>query len=236
MKIDILYEDDDILVVNKPAGLKVHGDGRSDDSTLVDWILKKYPALKDVGEPALLPDGRVILRPGIVHRIDAETSGVLVVAKTQEMYEHLKKQFQARTIKKHYNAFVYGIPKGLRGVINRPIGKSKRDPRLRSAQRGARGVMRDAITQYRVAQTGKGISYLDVFPRTGRTHQIRVHMKAINHPVVHDRLYAPANLPALGFERLALHARALTIRDMKGAEQKFEAPLPKDFESALAAL
>ncbi|MEK7579189.1 MAG: RluA family pseudouridine synthase [Patescibacteria group bacterium] len=236
MQIEILYEDDNLLAINKPSGLKVHGDGRTSDETLADWVLEKYPALKDVGEPGVLSDGRAIARPGIVHRIDAETSGVLVLVKNQETFLHLKNQFQTRAIKKHYNTFVYGVPKGVRAVINRPIGKSRRDPRLWSAQRGARGVLREAITQYRVAKTGTAHAYLDVFPRTGRTHQIRVHMKAINHPIVCDRLYAPVHEPALGFTRLALHATAITMIDITGREHKFEAPLPADFQNALKNL
>ena len=232
MKIPILYEDENTLVINKPAGIMVHDDGRSVDASLSEWILEHYPDLAEVGEPTLLPDGTSIERPGIVHRIDKDTSGVLIIAKTQEAFADLKAQFAERQISKQYATFVYGVVKDDYDVINRPIGKSKKDPRMWSAQRGARGKMRDAITEYRVRARGKDHTYLEVRPKTGRTHQIRVHMKAINHPVVCDALYAPKMPPALGFTRLALHAQSITFTDLSGKSITVEAPLPPDFVKA----
>ena len=228
-EISVLYEDSHLLAVNKPSGLMVHGDARTSEPTLTDWLLEKYPKIASVGEPMTLQDGTKIERPGIVHRLDKETSGVLLVAKTPEAFAHLKKQFQDRKTSKTYHAFVYGVVKEDRGVINRPIGKSKNDPRLWSAQRGARGTMRDAVTEYRVLRRGTDASYLEIFPKTGRTHQIRVHLKAVNHPVVCDRLYAPKREPLLGFNRLALHALRLSFTDVDGTERTVEAPLPEDF-------
>lgn len=246
MHIPILYEDDDVLVINKPAGLMVHGDGRSSEKTLADWVLEHYPQLADVGEPGVLSDGRHIPRPGIVHRIDKDTSGVLVIAKTQESFMHLKGAFQNRAVQKQYAAFVYGLLKDDYDVINRPIGKNKKDPRMWSAQRGARGQMRDAVTEYRVrgrlpadasaGDGGTGFTYIEVRPKTGRTHQIRVHMKAINHPIVCDSLYAPKMPPALGFSRLALHAEKISFTSVSGKEIAAEAPLPEDFKRAEKAL
>lgn len=235
MHIPILYEDNDVLVINKPSGLMVHADGRSTDATLVDWILNTYPTLITVGEPGILHDGKEAPRPGIVHRIDKDTSGVLIIAKTPESFAFLKESFKNREVKKQYAAFVYGSVKEKYDVINRPIGKSKKDPRMWSAQRGARGTIRDAITEYRVrarvpAQAGDtGVTYLEVRPKTGRTHQIRVHMKAINHPIVCDTLYAPKMPPVLGFERLALHAEKISFTSVSGKEIVVEAPLPEDF-------
>lgn len=254
--IDILYEDENIVAVNKPAGLVVHSDGRTQEPTLVDWILKKYPESKEVGEPLRLREGQadegIVYRPGIVHRLDRDTSGVLVIAKNQKAFEHLKSQFQNRETKKIYNAFVYGeMPvrdgstlggKGDWEVIDRPIARSKKDFRLWSAQRGARGEAREAVTHYRVLKrtdTGNinsGFSYIEVSPKTGRTHQIRVHMKAINHPVVCDILYAPKQAPALGFTRLALHARSIEFSNLEGKKITVEAPYPKDFEVAIALI
>lgn len=246
MDVPILYEDESILVVNKPAGLVVHEDGRTKEPTLVDWILEKYPEMKEVGEPLTLSSGEVIYRPGIVHRLDRETSGVLVIAKTQKAFEYLKKQFQSRETKKTYFAFVYGEIKEEEGTIDRPIARSRKDFRLWSAQRGARGEAREAVTNYAVRLRAKGFSYVEVEPKTGRTHQIRVHFKAINHPVVCDKLYAPklaqrslgevGRESALGFERLALHARSLEFENLDGKHLKIEAPFPEDFEKALAAM
>ena len=138
MHIPIIFENSDVLVVDKPAGLLVHGDGRSSKETLADWFAAVYPTSAHVGEPAVLADGTSITRPGIVHRLDADTSGVIILAKTQDAFLFLKEQFQMREVKKVYDAFVYGAVRDDRGIINRPIGKSRRDPRLRTAMRGSR--------------------------------------------------------------------------------------------------
>ncbi|MCR4334445.1 MAG: RluA family pseudouridine synthase [Patescibacteria group bacterium] len=234
MQIPILYEDNDYVAINKPSGLVVHADGRSDNYTLTDWILEKYPEIKDVGEPIVTTDGKIINRPGIVHRIDRETSGVLIIAKNKKAHQYLKEQFQNREVQKKYNAFVYGELKDEDGIISRPIGRSKNDFRLWSAQRGARGLMREAETYYTVLNKGDGFSYIEVLPKTGRTHQIRVHFKAIHYPVVCDRLYAPKRPCGLGFSRLALHASKISFTNIEGKKIVIEAPLPEDFSNAIA--
>lgn len=237
MEISILYEDNDFVAINKPTGLVVHGDGKREEETLVDWILKKYPNSKDVGEPIKLVINNcelIIDRPGIVHRIDKETSGVLVIAKNDKAYQFLKEQFQNREVQKKYNTFVYGELKDEEGIINRPIGRSKNDFRLWSAQRGVRGIMREAETYYTVLKKGGGFSYLEVIPKTGRTHQIRVHFKAIHYPIVCDRLYAPKKPCGLGFNRLALHASEITFTNLENKKITVKAPLPKDFTDAVA--
>lgn len=242
----ILYEDKNLLIVNKPAGLVVHSDGKTDEPTLCDWIISKYPKIKGIGEPSRTPEGVLVDRPGIVHRLDRETSGVLVIAKTQPAFEFLKKAFQGRDVKKTYNAFVWGIVKDDKGTIDRPIGRSKTDFRKWSAERFARGELRPAITDYKVLarkDLGKmfgkegnipgSVSIIEAYPKTGRTHQIRVHFKAINHPVVADNLYAPNHPQILGFKRLALHARYISFTGPDGKHIEAEAPLPKDFKNAL---
>src|SRR3989338_9542620 len=231
--IKIIYEDKNILAVNKPAGLVVHSDGKTKEKTLADWILKNYPEIEDVGEPIVLNTGEIIKRPGIVHRLDRETSGILLVAKNQKTFLFLKEQFQGRDIQKSYRAFVYGEMKDDKGVIDRPIGRSKKDFRQWSAQRGARGAMREAVTHYRIMARGGGFSFVEVIPKTGRTHQIRVHFKAVNHPIVSDSLYAPKKEKALGFERLALHAQSIEFNLMNGKKIKVVAPYQEDFEKAL---
>jgi 23S rRNA pseudouridine1911/1915/1917 synthase len=232
MDIPILYEDSDVVFIDKPSGVLVHDDGKTSEPTIVDWIVSNYPNSAHVGEPQILSNGMIVERPGIVHRLDADTSGVLVIAKNEEAFVHLKSLFQEREVQKTYRAFVYGVVKKDMEVIKRQIGKSRTDPRLWSAQRGARGMLRDAITEYRVLSRGKEHSYLEVYPKTGRTHQIRVHLKAINHPVVCDGLYAPKQRPALGLFRLALHAYRLTLKLPSGKEKMVEAPLPEDFVEA----
>ncbi len=236
MEPTILYEDSHILAIDKPAGLVVHSDGRTAEKTLTDWVLSKYPDMKEVGEPARTPKGETIHRPGIVHRLDRETSGVMLLAKTQEAFESLKQQFQEHTIRKTYHAFVYGEIKADKGTIGRPIGRSNKDFRMWSAQRGARGELRDAITDYMVKERMPGYSFVEVMPKTGRTHQIRVHFKAISYPLVADPMYAPSTENTLGFTRLALHSRSISFTDMEGVLQTVTAPYPGDFEQALTLL
>ena len=265
MKPIILYEDKDVLVINKPAGLVVHSDGlpaqvgKTKEKTLVDWILEKYPKLKNVGEPGRSEKGEEIPRPGIVHRLDRETSGAMLVAKNSKSFANLKEQFQKHEIKKNYHAFVYGEMNPIRsqtsrmsagvlrhqtsngmknasGTIDRPIGRSSKDFRLRSAQRGARGEMREAVTDYKVISRTKDYSFVEVSPKTGRTHQIRVHFKAINHSLVADSLYAPNRQNTLGFKRLALHSYSVTFSDLKGKLHTVISTYPQDFNHALKIL
>ncbi len=238
--IHILYEDTEVLVVDKPAGLVVHPDGRTKEPTLADWVLEKYPAVRGVGETIALTNGETIEKWGIVHRLDKETSGVILIAKTQESFLNLKAQFQARTIQKTYRTIAHGQFKEKNGTINRPIGRSASDFRKRSAEYGARGDLREAVTDYRVIGEGEvagtKLSYLEVEPHTGRTHQIRVHLKAISHPILCDKLYAP-RLPCVGsFGRVALHAFSVVFRLQNGTTQRVEAPLPLDFQATLAEL
>lgn len=232
-EIPIIYEDDDILVVTKPSGLVVHhaypampGGGKTKEPALTDWILKHYPALKTVGEPL-----KAVNRPGIVHRLDKETSGILLIAKTSDSFVYLKKQFQKQAIVKEYRAIVYGYVKDDEGIIDTPIARSVKDFRLRqSVPNDMRGKERSATTRYKTKAHVSDFSYLSVFPETGRTHQIRVHLKGINHPVVCDALYAQKRAcpPELGC--LALHAYALTFKHPNGTSMRLESPLPTEFQ------
>jgi 23S rRNA pseudouridine1911/1915/1917 synthase len=225
--------------------LVVHPDGRSTEPTLSDWVLANYPQTKFVGDPIKMPNGTLLYRPGIVHRLDKETSGVMIIAKTQKSFDFFKQQFMEREVRKMYNAFVWGIIKEDKGKIERPIGRSKTDFRKWSAERHARGELREAITEYIVVsrkqadhisgKIPKNFTYLEVYPKTGRTHQIRVHFKAVNHPVVADSLYAENHPKELGFNRVALHARTIEIEAPDGQMHMFEAPLPEDFKKALAS-
>jgi len=232
MEIEILFENDDFLVINKPAGLMVHTDGKRKAPTLTDWILEHYPQLKSIGEPTAEID-----RPGIVHRLDEETSGALIVAKTQSAFEHLKKQFQDRLVEKEYHAFVWGHFKETEGIVDEPIGRSTSNFRRWLAGRGTRGELRDAVTKWVVAnqfedETGEKFSFVHLYPKTGRTHQLRVHMKYLQRPIVSDHLYAESKPDALGFARVALHARTIRFLDQNRTRIVVEAPYPADFEKA----
>ena len=235
----ILYEDADILAVNKPAGLLTHSDGRTKVKTLSEWLVKKFPEAKAVGELLTMSDGEETDRSGIVHRLDKETSGVILLAKTQEGFICLKEQFQNHQIKKTYHAFIVGVPRIERGIMDHPIGKSGTDFRARSASFGAKGETREAITQYMVKKTAKmkdgSYSFVFAMPKTGRTHQIRAHFKALGHPIVGDTLYGKAG-NTLGFSRTALHSFAVEFQNCAGDKIRVEAPYPKDFETALEQL
>lgn len=233
MEPTILHEDENILVINKPAGIMTHPDGVGEELTVSDWFAREYPASATVGETQRLKDGTEILRPGVVHRLDRDTSGVLVLAKTPQAHAFLKEAFQAHNVRKMYLAFVYGIPKEPKGTITFPIGRSRKDFRLRSAQPKAKGMLRDAITHYKTVGTIGKHTLLTVEPETGRTHQIRVHLKAIHHPVVCDPLYAPNHKCDLGFKRLGLHAFTLDLPTMDGGRISVTAPLPDDLQAAV---
>jgi 23S rRNA pseudouridine1911/1915/1917 synthase len=235
----IIFEDSDILVVNKPYGMLVHEDWQKADRTLVDWFLLRCPEAKGVGEQTLTPDGKVLERSGVVHRLDRDTSGVLVLAKNADAHAHLKAEFHDRKAKKEYRAFVYGRMNERWGTIDRPIGRNARDFKLRSAQRGARGILRDAITDWeRIGSgeyEGESFSYIKLMPKTGRTHQLRVHLKAIDRPILCDELYSGKLFTQsnnLGLTRLALHAHTLELTLPHGLVERFVAPVPHEFTNA----
>lgn len=236
MNIKVILETSDYIIINKPPGVLVHTDGRSNESTVVDWVLEHYPEIQGVGESLRLHNGTIVDRPGIVHRLDRDTSGILVIARTQKMFEHLKQQFKNHNVQKTYVAFVYGHLKQDAGSINEPIGKSKKDFRRWHAGRGTRGTLRDAHTDFvvldRFEKNGEKFTYVELRPKTGRTHQLRVHMKYSNHPIVADELYGGKRFEKshnMGFTRQALHAQKIEFVDLKGEVVFFEAELPRDF-------
>jgi 23S rRNA pseudouridine1911/1915/1917 synthase len=226
MELPILYEDADIVAIAKPAGLITHSDGRTEEVTAEDWFKEKYPEAA-----ALSTEERLT---GYVHRLDRDTSGVLVFAKTPEAYEFLRKAFHDREVQKTYLAFTYGAPKEKKGVIDFDIGRSRQDFRLRSAQPKAKGHMRDALTRYEVIGEDGEYALMKMSPETGRTHQIRVHLKAIHHPIISDPLYAPNHKPALGINRLGLHAYQIDLPLPSGKKVTVTAPIPADLAAAFA--
>lgn len=223
MELPVLYEDADIVAVAKPAGLITHADGRTKEETAEDWFTKRYEI-----EATVPPSS------GYVHRLDRDTSGVLVFAKNEAAYAFLRKAFHDREVKKEYLAFIYGAPKEKTGIITFAIGRSRKDFRLRSAQPKAKGLLREARTRYEVLAETDGYALMKMIPETGRTHQIRVHLKAIHHPIVGDALYSPNHPPAIGINRLGLHAYALDLPLPSGSRTRIIAPIPADLAPALA--
>ena len=223
--LDILYEDDDLLVVNKPAGMTVHAGAGASRGTLVNALLHRFQQLSTVGGP---------LRPGIVHRLDKDTSGALVVARNDFAHRHLAGQFQKRTVEKTYVALVHGRLKRDTGTIDLPVG---RDPVRRTRMTTRRRAGRDARTDWKVLARLESFTLVLVRIHTGRTHQIRVHFSALGHPVVGDTLYgAPrqvrvprnASAPApLG--RNFLHAARISFEHPRtGKRMTLAAPLPPE--------
>lgn len=234
--LDVVHEDDDLVVVVKPAGLVVHaGHGRR-HGTLVNALIGRGTRLAAAGGPD---------RPGIVHRLDLETSGLVVVAKTDAAYRGLVAAFAARRIRKTYRALVWGRPDPPDGEVRLAIGRSRTDP-TRMAVRGTRRA-RPATTVYRTDERLAGFTTLTIDLVTGRTHQIRVHLASLHHPVVGDRRYgghperglrnAALRQTIAGFERLALHAAALEFEHpVRGGTLRLAAPLPDDFAALLEAI
>ena len=217
--LDILWEDGDLAVVVKPRGMVVHPAAGHSEGTLVNALLGNLDELSGIGGEK---------RPGIVHRLDKDTSGVMMVAKNDETQAELSRMLKDREIEKHYLALVEGLMKEKEGRIEAPIGRSKKDRKKMAVDPEGR----DAVTEWRVIAEGKQCTLLDVHILTGRTHQIRVHMRSIQHPVCGDPLY--------GFEKgvkapcLMLHARSLRFRHPRTKEEKtYLAPLPGDFLQGL---
>ncbi|HHU63848.1 MAG TPA: RluA family pseudouridine synthase [Clostridiales bacterium] len=223
--IDIVYEDDDIVVVNKPKNMLVHPAAGNTSGTLVNALLAKCNSLSDI-------DGKV--RPGIVHRIDKDTSGLLVVAKNNAAHLSLARQIKERTVGREYMALVHGEIKDKKGRIDAPIGRHPVDRKKMAVT--DKGRVRHAVTHYEVVESFKEYTLIRVRLETGRTHQIRVHMAYIGHPVVGDRVYGRKKQP-FNIQGQVLHAYRLTLRHPVTRQiMIFEAPLPRYFKDIIKKL
>lgn len=244
----IIYEDDDLLVIDKPSGLIVHGAPGIEEETLADLLLLKYPNLAEVGED--------ILRPGIVHRLDKDVSGLMVVAKNNKTFHHLKSQFKDRDVNKTYLALVHGVVSKDHDDINFPIKRAKdgykmaalplnvdqlltrRSPRSRDKGNIAGHFKaREASTSFEVLKRYVNYSYLEINIKTGRTHQIRVHFLAYGHPLAGDDLYCTRRTKQrnqkLNLGRVFLVASKLSFTDLQGEIKEFSLDLPKELKSSL---
>ena len=221
--LSVLYEDEHVAVVDKPAGMVVHPSFGHTSGTLVNAILARWPQIAAFAD---------LERAGIVHRLDKDTSGVIVVAKTEDALAYLQAQFKARQIEKRYLALVEGIPESSEGVIDAPIG---RDPRQRKRMAVTRDG-REAVTAFRVLELYADHALLEVAPKTGRTHQIRVHLAFIGHPVVGDTVYGRRK-QRIKMKRHFLHAARITFTPApQSAPVTVEAPLPVPLQDVLRKL
>ncbi len=240
--INIVAETPEYVVIEKPAGLLVHPTMAEEKNTLVSWLTKKYPSIKKVGdEPSI--------RPGIVHRLDKEASGLLVVAKTQKMFEHLKAQFKNRTVEKEYYALVHGKVSKDWDEINFPIARGENAERMAarplSKKVGSTSMdtietgEKEAKTEFLVEKRFANCTLVRITLHTGRMHQIRVHMLAYNNPLVGDPLYKQ-RLRKRNLDekcgRLFLHSTKLAFTDLTGEKQTFEAPLPEQLSAFITTL
>lgn len=231
IELNLLHVDEDIAIINKPAGLTVHPGAGQADSTMQNALLHRFPQLAQVP------------RSGIVHRLDKDTSGLLVVALNLASHTHLVRALQAREIKREYDAIVHGCPTG-GGTIEAPIGRHP----TRRTRMAVVGDGRPSVTHFRVAERFAHHTHLAVQLETGRTHQIRVHLQHLRYPMVGDPVYGTRSVRGAGlsdalraqvqrFGRQALHARRLSLlQPRSGEELRFEAPLPDDMQGLLAAL
>lgn len=220
--LDRLFEDEHIVVINKPAGLVVHPAAGHADGTLVNALVHRYPNMA-----GLHPQ-----RPGIVHRLDRDTSGVMVIAKTQAALTALQQQFKARTVEKIYLALVYGQPQSPEGIIDVPLGRHPKLRQIFAAQPNGK----PARTHYSIERTFQGYSLLSIKLETGRTHQIRVHLAWLGHPVVGDSVYGRRK-NSFGLTRQFLHAHRLRFQHPVGlTPAQFETPLPPDLADCLQQL
>ncbi len=250
-KIKVVFENDDFLVINKSSGLVVHPSSTTPKGTIVNWLLYKYPEIKSVGDDPI--------RPGIVHRLDKETSGLMVIARNQKTFEWLKEQFKERNIGKKYLTLVIGDIKKESGEISYPIGRSKNDPTKQVVykSKSVPSNAREAHTLWRVIKQYPDFTYLEVVPKTGRMHQIRVHLKSMGHPVAGDSKYATktSSKSPRHIGRMFLHASFLSFtmppsstkesnvrgppridRVETGERFSFNLPLPKELKDALKNL
>jgi 23S rRNA pseudouridine1911/1915/1917 synthase len=225
IEIDVVFEDEWLLAINKPAGLVVHPAPGNWSGTLVNALLHRWSGARHGLDPA---------RCGIVHRLDKDTSGVLVVAKDVETHEALSRLFRRREVEKEYMALVWGRPRRAVGEIDEPIGRHPVHRKRMSVRRGGRA----ALTRYEIAERFDGASLLRLRPETGRTHQIRVHLAAIGHPILADPVYARGRCsPCLFLRRQALHARLLRFRHPHtDVPLSLQAPVPDDIARAIEEL
>jgi RluA family pseudouridine synthase len=234
MVLDIISENDDFIIINKPAGTQVHPDFNEKTNTIANGLIAAYP------EIAKLEDDHTYSyqsRPGIVHRLDKETSGILIIAKNKKSFLEFKKMFKEKTITKKYLAIVYGVPQNKKGVIDQPLARTTNYRKQTIANRKTKTKVREAVTNYKLVKTlGDDFSLLEVSPQTGRTHQIRVHLCFIGHPIVGDNLYRKKLYERyLGAKRHMLHASEIKF-ELFGTKYSFKAPAPKDFDTTKAKL
>ncbi len=236
-EIEIISDQPDYIIIDKPAGVLVHRDKTNPEQTLSDWLVDKYPQTKNVYDRENKYGSG---RPGIVHRLDRNVSGLMVMAKTQLMFDFLKQQFKGRQIKKIYTALAYGFVEPIQGEIKRPLARSSTTGLMTARTDNLQDQnvkLRPAITQYQVLKYYQNYSLLKIHLKTGRTHQIRVHFKSIGHSLVGDGLYATRNLKQekqkIEIDRIFLVSTELSFFDLNYKKQSFQIDIPHNLKNIL---
>ncbi len=231
LKIKIIYQDENIIAVDKPAGVSVHPVKPEENNTLVNFLISEFPEIKNIYD-----DSRdAYLRPGIAHRLDKDTSGVMVIARNMKAFEELKKLFKEHKVEKKYLAIVYGKLKNKSGVIDKPIARAGTYKKQVIAGRKTKTKIREAVTGFRVIREIGECSLLEVTPKTGRMHQIRVHLFSIGHPIVGDKLYKLKRVKKIEVPRQLLHAQSIKLK-LFGKNYSFSSPVPSDFRKTQKSL
>ncbi|MDB5260552.1 MAG: hypothetical protein JWN37_783 [Candidatus Nomurabacteria bacterium] len=224
-KPQILFENNQLVVLDKPSGMVIHPFDFSNEPTVLDFLQENYLEVFNIENKFTLQDKREINLGGIVHKLDRDTSGILVVARTQHAFDELKKQFRNHEINKEYIALVNGILKDDQILIDAPLGRSKKDFKQSTQPENLRGEMREAITVLEVIKRNENTTLVKLIPQTGRTHQLRAHMASIGHPIVGDKSYGSK----IESERIMLHAEKISF-ELNNQKNNFESQLPQDFK------
>jgi len=224
----ILFKDKNIIVINKQAGIQVHPSHNEKTNTIVNALINNFPEIINVYDDSA--EGN--LRPGIVHRLDKDTSGVMVIARNKKAFNELKKRFKDRAIEKIYLAICEGIFAEKEGIIKKPIARSANYRKQVIAKKNTKTKTRDAVTNYKVVKEFKNLSLVEVTPKTGRTHQIRIHLASIGHPIIGDSIYRLSKKDEISVKRQLLHAKELRF-SLFGKKYNFLAPIPQDFRKFL---
>jgi 23S rRNA pseudouridine1911/1915/1917 synthase len=232
IKLEIIFQDADFVIVNKPAGLQVHPSDTEKENTLVNALIVNFPEIKDVQDGS---EGSW-MRPGIVHRLDKDTSGAMVVAKNRKTFDELKRQFADREVEKNYVAVVYGNLAKKEGVVDAAIARAASFKKQKIARGKTKGTARPAVTEYKLLKRYDGFDFVEALPKTGRMHQIRVHLASLGNPIIGDAKYKRRNLICPeGIKRQLLHAQKLKF-ELWGQKYEFEAHVPDDFAAFLQSL
>ncbi|GBE16987.1 ribosomal large subunit pseudouridine synthase D [bacterium BMS3Abin15] len=245
VKFEVIYKDRDIIVVDKPAGLKTHPINYDDKNSLINGLIAKFPEIKNISDPSTrlaktsprrTSSEQADLRPGIVHRLDKDTSGIMIVARNQESFNELKKLFKERKITKKYLAVIHGKLKSKKGIIEKPIARAGNYKKQVIAGRKTKTKIREAVTEYKVLKEYKDYSLVELTPHTGRMHQIRIHLFSLDHPVVGDDKYKlKKTIKPKNVSRQLLHAKDLEFK-LWSKKHSFQTELPEDFSDFLTPL